>query len=96
MVTDILASSMLTSAFPLIGGGAIGFGTGYLLKKLMKLAFIALGLFALLLGYLEYQRLISVNWAVVENQTSTIMTHAANKAYAVTQQMGHEIPIGLG
>jgi hypothetical protein len=32
----------------------------------------------------------------VKDQTSTIMTHAAHKAYSVTQQMGHEIQIGLG
>ena|SRR5215831_1422803 len=90
-------STLISSAgFPLIGGGAIGFGVGYLLKKLIKLAFIALGLIALLLGYLEYQKWISVNWVTVENQTSAIMTQAAHKAYVVTQQIGHEIPIGLG
>jgi uncharacterized membrane protein (Fun14 family) len=43
--------SLISSAgFPLVGGGGIGFGVGYLLKKLIKLAFIALGLIALLLG----------------------------------------------
>ena len=82
----MIDQSLISSGFPLVGGGAIGFGIGYIIKKLMKLAFIALGLLALLLGYLEYQRWISVNWAVVENQTSTLMTHAAHKAYMVTQQ----------
>jgi uncharacterized membrane protein (Fun14 family) len=45
--TETLISS---AGFPLVGGGAIGFGVGYLLKKLIKLAFIAFGLIALLLG----------------------------------------------
>jgi hypothetical protein len=49
-----------------------------------------------LIGYLEYQRWITVNWTILENQTSTVMTHAANKAYIITQQMGHCIPVGLG
>jgi uncharacterized membrane protein (Fun14 family) len=83
------------AGFPLVGGGAIGFGMGYLLKKLIKLAFIALGLIALLLGYLEYQKWISVNWITVENQTSVMMTHAANKIATITQHMNHEIPIGI-
>ena len=87
-------SNLISSAgFPLIGGGAIGFGVGYLLK-LIKLAFIALGLIALLLGYLEYQKWISVNWVTVENQTSVLMTHAANKIATITQHMNHEIPLG--
>ncbi|HXP48309.1 MAG TPA: FUN14 domain-containing protein [Bacteroidia bacterium] len=89
--------SLISSAgFPLVGGGAIGFGVGYLLKNLIKLAFIALGLIALLLGYLEYQKWISVNWVTVENQTSVLMTHAANKIATITQHMNHEIPIGMG
>ena len=92
VVTDQLISS---AGFPLIGGGGIGFGVGYLLKKLIKLAFIALGLIALLLGYLEYQRWITVNWMVAENQTSIFMTHAVNKLLAVTQNMNHEVPIGM-
>jgi hypothetical protein len=49
---------------------------------------IALGGIALLLGYLEYQKWISVHWATVENQTSTMITQAAHKVYVVTQQMG--------
>jgi uncharacterized membrane protein (Fun14 family) len=87
--------SLISSAgFPLVGAGPIGFGVGYLLKKLIKLAFIALGLIALLLGYLEYQKWISVNWVTVENQMSVMMTHAANKIATITQHMNHEIPIG--
>jgi len=75
----------------------LGFATGFAIKKIMKLAFIILGLFALVLGYLEYQKIISVNWTVIENQTSIIMTHAANKIAAVTQHMNHEVPVaGLG
>ncbi|MGC2575905.1 MAG: FUN14 domain-containing protein [Candidatus Nitrosopolaris sp.] len=79
--------------FPLAGGGALGFAVGYALKKITKFVVIGLGLIALLLGYLEVHKWISVNWAIMENQTSAMMTHATHKAYIVTQHMG---PIGLG
>jgi uncharacterized membrane protein (Fun14 family) len=87
--------------FPLAGGGALGFAVGYGLKKVIKFVIVGLGHVALLIGYLENQNWISANWTVIENQTSTMMTQAAHKAYAVThaQQMGHEIPtggVGLG
>jgi uncharacterized membrane protein (Fun14 family) len=98
MVTDLLANSIASGGggLPLIGGGVIGFGAGYILRKIAKILIIAVGGIALLFGCLEYQKWIAVNWTVVENQTSTIMTQAAHKAYMVTQQMGHEIPTGIG
>jgi uncharacterized membrane protein (Fun14 family) len=89
-------TQLISSAFPLVGGGAIGFGVGYVIKKLMKLAFIGLGLIMLVLGFLEYKHWISVNWTVTENQSSAIMTHIANEIATVTQHMNHEIPIGIG
>jgi uncharacterized membrane protein (Fun14 family) len=46
---------LISSGFQSVGGGAIGFAVGYALKKIMKLAFIGLGLLMLLIGYLEYQ-----------------------------------------
>ena len=44
VVTDQLISS---AGFPLIGGGVIGFSVGWAIKKIMKLAFIAIGLLSL-------------------------------------------------
>jgi len=73
-------TQLISSVFPLVGGGAIGFDVGYVIKKLMKLAFIGLGLILMLvLGFLEYKHWISVSWTVTENQSSSIMTHVANK-----------------
>ena len=66
--------------------------TGFAIKKIMKLAFIGLGLLVLLIGLLEYQRWITVNWTIAESQSSAIMTHVANK---IAQHMNHEIPIGV-
>ena len=80
----------------MIGGGLIGFCVGWSIKKVIKLAFIAIGLLSLLLGYLEYKHWISVNWTVTESQSTAILTHLANKIATVTQHMNHEIPIGVG
>src|SRR5215467_7488867 len=76
-------TQLISSAFPLVGGGVIGFGVGYVIKKLIKLAFIGLGLVMLVLGFLEYKHWISVNWTVTENQSSAILTHIANKIATV-------------
>jgi len=51
MVTDLT-----TALMPLAGGGLLGLGVGYLLKKIAKLAIIALGAIALFLGLLEYHK----------------------------------------
>jgi uncharacterized membrane protein (Fun14 family) len=91
----IVDQSLNSAGFPLVGGGLLGFATGFAIKKIMKLAFIGLGLLALVLGFLEYKRWISVNWTVAENQSSAIMLHVANKITIVTQHMNHEIPIGV-
>jgi uncharacterized membrane protein (Fun14 family) len=46
-----------------VGGGFLaGALAGYALKKVMKIAAIIVGLFIAALGYLEYQRIISVDW----------------------------------
>jgi uncharacterized membrane protein (Fun14 family) len=44
--------TLISSGFPLFGGGAIGFAVCYALK-IMKLVIIGLGLLVLLIGYLN-------------------------------------------
>ena len=73
-----------------------GFATGFAIKKIMKLAFIGLGLLVLILGFLEYKHWILLNWTLTENQSSAIMTHVVNKIATVTQHMNHELPISVG
>ena len=88
--------NLISAGAPLVGGGLLGFATGFAIKKIMKLVFIGLGLLMLVLEFLEYKHWISVNWTVAENQSNVIMTHVANRIAAVTQHMNHEIPIGIG
>ena len=46
-----------------IGGGFfVGLLAGYAIKKIIKIAAVIVGLFIAALAYLEYQRIIDVNW----------------------------------
>jgi uncharacterized membrane protein (Fun14 family) len=46
-----------------VGGGFfLGFIAGYAVKKVLKLVAIIIGLFIAALAYLEYQRILSVDW----------------------------------
>lgn len=50
-----------------VGGGfLVGFITGYAIKKVIKLAAVIVGLFIAALAYLEYQRILSVDWDKVQ------------------------------
>lgn len=40
----------------------IGLITGYALKKVIKLAAVIIGLFIAALAYLEYQRIVNLDW----------------------------------
>ena len=57
---------MSTDVAPLagmVGGGfLIGFITGYAIKKVIKLAAVIVGVFISALAYLEYQRILNVDW----------------------------------
>jgi uncharacterized membrane protein (Fun14 family) len=46
-----------------IGGGFfLGLLAGYAIKRVIKLAAVIVGLFIAALAYLEYQRIVSVDW----------------------------------
>ena len=50
-----------------VGGGFfVGFITGYAIKKVIKLAAVIVGLFIAAMAYLQYQRIINVDWERVQ------------------------------
>ena len=57
-------------AMPLGGtiGGAFfaGLLAGYAIKKAIKIAAIIVGMFIAALAYLEYQRILSINWDKIQ------------------------------
>ena len=44
----------------------LGFIVGYALKKIIKLAAVIVGLFTAAVAYLEYQRILNVDWHKVQ------------------------------
>jgi uncharacterized membrane protein (Fun14 family) len=61
-----MATDLAPIAGTVGGGFAIGFITGYAIKKVIRLAAIIVGLFIAALAYLEYQRILSVDWHKVQ------------------------------
>ena len=59
----------ITDLMPLagtIGGGFfVGLLAGYAVKKIIKIGAVIVGLFIAALAYLEYQRIIDVNWVKI-------------------------------
>src|SRR5438132_703672 len=50
-----------------IGGGFfIGLLAGYAIKKIFKIVAVIIGLFIAALAYLEYQRIIQVDWTSIQ------------------------------
>jgi uncharacterized membrane protein (Fun14 family) len=59
-------------------GFFIGFITGYAVKKVMKFAALIVGLFIAALAYLEYRRILSVDWNKVQAVSQNGIDWAAN------------------
>jgi uncharacterized membrane protein (Fun14 family) len=69
-----------------VGGGFLaGMLAGYALKKVIKIVAVIVGLFIAALAYLEYQRIIQVDWTLIQalSQSGIIwltnaVTHISN------------------
>lgn len=48
--------------FTFAGGGALGFATGFSIKRIIKIALVILGAFVLAMTYLSYKGVIKVEW----------------------------------
>ena len=73
-----------------VGGGFLaGALAGYALKKVMKIAAVIVGFFIAELAYLEYHRIIQVDWASIQTvsqsgiiMVANAMTHISNNIAA--------------
>src|SRR5215813_9249161 len=62
-----------------VGGGFfVGFITGYAIKKVIKLAAVIVGLFIAALAYLQYQRILNVDWERVQAFSQNGITWVVN------------------
>jgi uncharacterized membrane protein (Fun14 family) len=57
-----MATDLAPFAGTVGGGFLIGLITGYAIKKVIKIAEVIIGLFFAALAYLEYQRILNVDW----------------------------------
>jgi uncharacterized membrane protein (Fun14 family) len=87
---------MATDLAPLagtVGGGfLIGLITGYAIKKVMKLAAVIVGLFFAGLAYLEYQRILNVDWHKVQAISQSGIDWVADALAHVSSTMGASHP----
>ncbi|HYA82702.1 MAG TPA: FUN14 domain-containing protein [Candidatus Bathyarchaeia archaeon] len=61
-----MATDLAPFAGTVGGGFLLGFITGYAIKKVIKLAAVIVDLFIAALAYLEYQRILNVDWHKVQ------------------------------
>jgi len=82
-----------------IGGGFIGgMLAGYAIKKVIRFAAVIVGLFIAALAYLEYQKIINVDWVRVQSVSQSgiawagdVITHMSNNIgapHSATSNLG--------
>jgi uncharacterized membrane protein (Fun14 family) len=72
-----------------VGGGFfIGLIAGYAIKKVMKLAAVIVGLFFAVLAYLQYQRILNVDWNKVQAISQNGIDWVADAITHVSSTMG--------
>ena len=72
-----------------IGGGFfVGLLAGYAIKKIIKIEAVIVGLFIAVLAYLEFQRIIDVNWAKLQAVSQNGLTWVANTIIHISNNIG--------
>jgi len=72
-----------------VGGGfLVGLITGYAIKKVIKLAAIIIGLFIAALAYLEYQRIVNVDWNKIQIASQNGITWVTNAITHISNTIG--------
>ena len=72
-----------------IGGGFfIGLIAGYAIKKVIKVVAVIVGLFIAALAYLEYQRIIQVDWTLIQALSQNAITMVANAVTHISNNIG--------
>jgi uncharacterized membrane protein (Fun14 family) len=73
----------------IIGGGFfVGLLAGYAIKKVIKIVAVIVGLFIAALTYLEYQRIITVDWEILQSVSQNGITILANAVTNISNNIG--------
>jgi uncharacterized membrane protein (Fun14 family) len=83
-----MATDLAPFAGTVGGGFFIGFITGYAIKKVIKLAAVIVGLFVAALAYMEYQRILSVDWHKIQVFSQNGIDWVADALTHVSSTMG--------
>jgi uncharacterized membrane protein (Fun14 family) len=70
------------------GGFFVGLVAGYAIKKIIKIAAVIVGLFIAALGYMQYQRIIDVNWMKIQVVSQNVLTWVANTIIHISNNIG--------
>jgi uncharacterized membrane protein (Fun14 family) len=87
-----MATDLAPFAGTVGGGFLIGFITGYAIKKVFKLAAIIVGLIITALAYLEYQRILNVDWYKVQAVSQNGIDWVADALTRVSSTIGASHP----
>ena len=82
-----------------IGGGFLGgMLAGYAIKKVIRIAAVVVGLFIAALAYLEYQKMINVDWVRVQSVSQSGIAWAADVITHISNNIGapHTATSSLG
>jgi uncharacterized membrane protein (Fun14 family) len=72
-----------------IGSGFfVGLLAGYAVKKVMKIAAVIVGLFIAALAYMQYQRIIDVNWAKMQEVSQNGLRWVTNTIIHISNNVG--------
>jgi len=82
-------SALTPLAYQIGIGGMGGFIAGYALKKMMKIVAIVIGLFILVLVYLGYRGIITINYGELGNAVSGALGLSGQAAELITPIIAH-------
>lgn len=88
----IMATDLVPFAGTVGGGFLIGLITGYAIKKVIKLAAVIVGLFFATLAYLQYQRILNVDWHKVQAASQNGIDWVADALTHVSSTIGSGHP----
>ena len=77
-----------------VGGGFfLGLITGYAIKKVIKLAAVIIGLFIAVIAYLEYQRIVNVDWNRIQVLSQGGITWVTDAITHISNNIGAPNPV---
>ena len=81
-------TDLMPLAGTLGGGFFIGLVAGYAIKKIIKIAAVIVGLFVAALAYMQYQRIIDVNWVKLQAVSQNGLTSVTNTIFHISNNIG--------